>query len=338
MDARGIVRLFNAEAERVTGLGRDEIVGEPFDAVLPEGFEEDHGAIVRETALGARAAGDVLESAVRTRSGKVRDVRWQLAYAPSHDDDEVVLFAIGQDTTDQNALAQRVRQAEKLAAVGTLAAGLAHEIRNPLNGAQLHVTFLERGLARSGIHDADTLEAVTIVRDEIRRLSVLVSEFLDFARPRPLVIKSIGVRAMCEHAVSLAAADATAAHVEVTLDLPTADIELEVDTSKMEQVLLNLLRNAIDAVGTTGGGSVTLRARRQPRQAIIEVEDEGPGLATPDAPIFDPFFSTKAQGTGLGLAIVHRIVTDHQGTIDFQSRPGRTVFRVAIPIGIGGNL
>jgi len=96
-------------------------------------------------------------------------------------------------------------------------------------------------------------------------------------------------------------------------------------------VLLNLLGNAIDAAGTTGG-SVTLRVRRTPRQALIQVEDDGPGLPSADAPIFDAFFSTKEGGTGLGLAITHRIVTDHGGTIDVASAPGKTEFKIALPL------
>ncbi|WP_437619550.1 protoglobin domain-containing protein [Sorangium sp. So ce1151] len=338
LDARAVVRLWNREAERITGLGREDILGTPFvETLLPEELRADHGALVKEIAAGRRAGAELLESSLRTRAGKIRDVRWQLAYAPSAADDEVVLFAIGQDTTDENALAARVRQSEKLAAVGTLAAGLAHEIRNPLNGAQLHVTFLERGLARAGMKDPDTVEAIRVVRDEIRRLSGLVSEFLDFARPSPLHVKPTSVLALCERTARVAlSSEGAGATAEVRVDLPSADIVLDLDPARIEQVLLNLLRNALEAVGPAGGGTVTLRARRQPRHAVLEVEDDGPGVASPEAPIFDPFFSTKPDGTGLGLAIAHRIVTDHEGTIEFQSRPGKTLFRVTLPIRLSG--
>lgn len=332
LDSRGIVRLFNKEAERVTGLGREEIIGAGFvDVLLPEALREEHGRAVMAVARGQVKAAD-LKSAVRTRAGKVREMRWQLVHAPSDAAEDVVLFAIGQDTTEESALAARARQSEKLAAVGTLAAGLAHEIRNPLNGAYLHMTFLERGLKRRGIADEETLEAVKIVGEEIKRLGALVSEFLDFARPMPLMKKRVSVKALCERAVELTAPEAAEARVRVKLDLPTSDLELEIDGAKMEQVLLNLLRNAVEAATAAGGGNVTMRVRRKPREAVIEVEDDGPGLPSPDAPIFDPFFSTKPQGTGLGLAIVHRVVTDHEGTIDVVSRPKKTVFRVTLPI------
>jgi len=95
---------------------------------------------------------------------------------------------------------------------------------------------------------------------------------------------------------------------------------------------LNLLNNAIEALTPGGGGNVVVRARREPRAVWIEVEDDGPGLPSGDAPVFDAFFSTKPNGTGLGLSIVHRIVSDHGGTIEVDSRPGQTRFRLRLPL------
>jgi PAS domain S-box-containing protein len=336
LDARATIGLFNREAERVTGFAREEAHGASFvDLLLPEDLRDTHGRLLGEAAAGGPLEVDVLESAVRTRTGKIRDVRWQLAYSRA-EGDEVVLFAIGQDLTEQNALAARVLKSEKLAAAGTLAAGLAHEIRNPLNGAQLHLTVLERGLTRSGAGDPDALEAVQIVRQQIQRLSGLVTEFLGFARPRPLMRAPTSLRALCERLSQVMAADAQAAGVELRHELPRADLVLDLDAARMEQVLLNLMRNAIEAMAPAGGGALTCRAFRQPRSAVIEIEDSGPGVPAPDAPIFDPFYSTKPHGTGLGLAIAHRIVTDHDGTIDVNSRPGRTIFRVTLPLPASG--
>jgi signal transduction histidine kinase len=286
---------------------------------------------MRRAAAGERLAHDVIECAVRTKAGKYRDVRWQLAYAPSKDDEEVVLFVIGQDITAELALKEKTVQHEKLAAVGTLAAGLAHEIRNPLNGAQLHVSFLERTLKKTAASE-DALDAVRVVGDEIKRLAALVTEFLDFARPRPPQLRSTAVRALCERAIALVSQKAADAKVTVTLDFPSRDPTLEVDPAKLEQVLLNLLTNAIEALAGGTGGRVVLRVRRQPRTVFFEVEDNGPGLPSSDAPIFDPFFSTKPEGTGLGLAITHRIVSDHGGDIVVETAPGATVFRVTLPL------
>lgn len=332
LDEQVRVRMMNKEAEKVTGYARDEALGMDFVTMfLPEGLQKAHGGTFRRAARGESLHDDVIRTPVLTRAGKTRDVEWQLAYARSDADDEVVLFAIGRDTTDEDALAARVLQSEKLAAVGTLAAGLAHEIRNPLNGAKLHVTFLERGLARTGA-DPDMLDALRTVRDEIARLSGLVTDFLDFARPRQNHRAATSMRALCERAAQVVRPEAAGEGVRVDVDLPTSDIVVTLDAGKMEQVVLNLVRNAIESTGPAGGGVVTIRVRRETNRAILEVVDNGPGLSEPTAPIFDPFFSTKPRGTGLGLSIVHRIVSDHGGTISFESRPGHTVFRVMLPI------
>jgi len=331
LDRQGRIMLFNREAERVTGFARDEAFGRHFSAILGPEAPDDQAKQRLEDALSGQLAEQVSEGTIHTRSGKVRDILWNLAYAGEHEDDDVVLFAIGRDLTEARAMAERTRQAEKLAAIGTLAAGLAHEIRNPLNGAQLHVSFLERAIKKKA-SEQDMLDATRVVADEIQRLAQLVTEFLDFARPKPLQLKPTSLFKLAEHVKNMALPQAQKLSVSLISDLPTVDLEFDADPAKLTQVLLNLLQNAVEATGANGGGHAILRARRGPRHVSIEIEDDGPGLPAPDAPIFDAFFSTKEGGTGLGLAITHRIVTDHRGTIDVSSKPGKTCFRVTLPL------
>lgn len=327
VDAAGAIVLFNHEAERVTGYPRDEALGRPFGELLLPGAARGEG----DRLLGIASESEAWEAAIRTRSGRERLTRWLLSPVPPTPDDTAALYAVGRDVTDESALLEQTRQSERLAAVGTLAAGLAHEIRNPLNGALLHVTYLERALRRpDGVPDA--LEAARFIGVEIQRLSALVRDFLVFARPAPPNRRPCSLPEVCRRAHALVADDAAHAKAEVQLDLPATDLTLLLDPDKIEQVLLNLLRNALDSVGGAGGGRVTLRARREPRQALVEVEDDGPGLPSPAAPIFDAFYTTRPQGTGLGLAIVHRAVSDHGGTVEVESRPRRTVFRVRLPL------
>jgi PAS domain S-box-containing protein len=331
LDREGCIQLFNREAERVTGFERDELLGQPFLSAI--GVDDPEGSWQRQLqdALSGRTPLQVTEGTLRTRAGKLRDVVWNLAFAGQQQGDEVVLFAVGRDLTEARAMEERTRQAEKLAAIGTLAAGLAHEIRNPLNGAQLHLAFLERAIKKKA-SDLDMLEATRVVADEIKRLADLVTEFLDFARPRPLHVKPLSLFKLCEHALSLVATQAEPARVMVSCELPSRDVEFQGDPDRLTQVLLNLLQNAVEATRSSGGGNVVLRGRRGPRHVLIDVEDDGVGLTSPEAPIFDAFFSTKEGGTGLGLAISHRIVTDHRGTIDVKSKSGKTTFRVVLPL------
>ncbi len=332
LDHERTIRLFNREAERVTGFGRDEAIGQGFlELLVPPEARAVHAERLDEATRSPPSEGPRFEGLMLTRAGHLRHVQWQLAYSPSDSDDELSLYALGFDTTDEVARAEHVRQQEKLAAVGTLAAGLAHEIRNPLNGAQLHVAYLGRALKRDDARP-DLQEAVAVVDDEIKRLANLVTEFLEFARPRPLARRAVSMRALGERVVQLAGALADAAGLRISVDVPAADVTVDADPDRLEQVLINLLRNAVEACASGAGTTVQLRARRQPRHVVLEVEDDGPGLARPDAPIFDAFFSTKAAGTGLGLAITHRIVTDHGGSVDVDSRPGRTVFTLKFPL------
>ncbi len=331
IDRDGRITLFNQEAGRVTGWARDEALGEDFVEFLFGHELRDLARARVARAFSGERRDEVWESEITTRAGKHRIVTWHLAYAPHEDGEDAQLYAIGTDVTEQRARDESSIRSQKLAAVGTLAAGLAHEIRNPLNGALLHVTFLERAL-RKQTDNKDTMEAIALVGDEIRRLSALVNDFLVFARPAPAKLQPSGLRAIGARVAELAAADAEAGHVVLRTDWGGSDPELPLDAPKIEQALLNLVRNAIDATASQGGGTVTLRMRRKPRHVIVEVEDDGPGLPGSDAPIFDPFYSTKPQGTGLGLSIVHRVVTDHHGTVAVQSTKGHTVFTISLPL------
>ena len=223
----------------------------------------------------------------------------------------------------------RTRRAERLASLGTMAAGLAHEIRNPLNAAHLQLTLLDRRLGREPPDVAKAREAAALAGGEVRRLGVLVGEFLDFARPQPLRRTRGDLRQTAEVIVSLLAPEAAAAGVDLVLE-KSGSVCAEYDDEKMKQVVHNLTRNAIEATGS--GGRVIVRLAARGRDAVLEIEDDGPGLPFPDAPVFEPFYTTKESGTGLGLAIVHRIVTDHLGTVDVSSRPGQTIFAVGLPL------
>ncbi len=231
--------------------------------------------------------------------------------------------------------AEALRRAERLTSVGILAAGLAHEIRNPLNGAQLHLTFLERGLQNGAQNKDELKEAVGVVKGEIQRLSNLVTEFLDFARPRPLDARCADVRDVCERGVNLVAGEAQQAGVELSYQKSRSPLLADLDVDKFTQVLLNLLRNAIEAIEPGKKGQVSVRTLSAEGKILVEVEDDGPGIPDPSTPVFDPFFTTKDQGSGLGLSIAHRIVTDHDGALRFSSVPGKTVFTIALPKAAG---
>ena len=224
----------------------------------------------------------------------------------------------------------RARHAEKLSAFGNLAAGLAHEIRNPLNGALLHLVILERAIEAKAA-EQDTLQAARVVSTQIKRVASMLTEFLELARPQPLQLQSVSLFYLFQQVIELTSARAEAAGLTVLRELPTGDVEFRADYDKLTQVLLNLVQNAIEAAHSSGG-SVVLRGRVGGRCVLIEVEDDGSGLPIPAVPIFDAFLSTKQGAAGLGLATAQRIVSDHRGTLEASSESGKTTFLLTLPL------
>ena len=326
LDADGRAVLTNPKAEQVTGYSCDEMAEFDVFALL----FADRAPSLRSSLLGAIGGEPVeIEAEMRTRAGKTRVVRWHAAAHRASDAAAPTLVVVGIDVTQQRELERRARYNERLATAGALAAGLAHEIRNPLNGASLHLSVIERGLARSPEAPPAMREAADVLRAEIKRLGGLVSDFLEVARPKPLVLVEIDLHALSQGVRTLLAPEASARHVSLSLEPFPFPVAARVDVERTKQVLVNLVRNAIDAVNE--GGAVTIRVRRLPDHAEIDVADDGVGIPDPNAPIFDAFYTTKDRGTGLGLSIVQRIVSDHGGEVSFTSQPGSTVFTVRLP-------
>jgi PAS domain S-box-containing protein len=321
--ADGGILLFNRRCEDLCGISRARAVGRSWIELFAP--ETDRAALVRlqaDALSGLRVA--AYEGPVAA-SG--RRVRWHFTTLP--DPTRPVLCAIGIDVTEEHELAVRTRRAERLAALGTMAAGLAHEIRNPLNAAHLQLALAQRRLARPIADVEGASDAAELAATEMRRLATLVTEFLQFARPQPLRLSHVDLRATVRAIVDLFSPEATAAGCHLAI-ADGAPVPVAIDDERMKQVVLNLVKNAVEAAGRGGHVEVDVGAREA--EVFISVADDGPGLAEPDAPIFEPFYTTKEEGTGLGLAIVHRIVADHTGRVGVQSEPGNTIFTVVLPV------
>ncbi|HEX7842155.1 MAG TPA: ATP-binding protein, partial [Kofleriaceae bacterium] len=232
-----------------------------------------------------------------------------------------------QDLTELRRLEAQSRRSERLATVGQLAAGIAHEIRNPLASISGSIELLRQGPAASD--DDRTLMA--IVHREIQRLNVLIGDLLGFANPRPPQPVDFDLGVMIEETLQVARGEQAFATVDMVMAVDRP-LPIHADPAKLRQVLWNLLRNAADAAAL-GGRHVHVDARRSPDATTIVVSDDGPGIAADQlARIFDPFFTTKSKGTGLGLATCHAIIAEHGGHIDAESEPGKgTRMVVSIP-------
>lgn len=235
----------------------------------------------------------------------------------------------------REALQRELARSERLSSLGQMAAGLAHEIRNPLGSIQ-GVAELLGDDAPAG---SKKRELFDILRKESKRLSTVVDDFLTFARPRPLTLAPVDVGAVVERSVAQMQIDASARSIAISTRLDTQLPRVQGDAEQLHQVFLNLLLNAIAASPDHGRIEVSgVRVARDSHPAVaITVQDWGAGIAPDALPrVFDPFFTTRENGTGLGLSISYAIVTDHGGSIEIDSTPGHgCAVCVTLPVAPG---
>ena len=222
----------------------------------------------------------------------------------------------------------QMSRAEHFATLGEVATGLAHEIRNPLAGIAGVIEIIGRDLPATSPARA----VVKDVRQEIARINHIVTDLLQTARPHPPKVRKSDLNTTVEHAVMLGRQQGLAKGIEISLHKDPSLPEVEHDSDQIHQVLLNLLLNAQQAIDQKGKIEVTVE--KKGAAAVIEVKDNGRGIAAEQLPnIFRPFYTTKGDGTGLGLSLARRIVEDHQGRIDVTSAVGKgTTFAVVLPL------
>ncbi len=304
---------------------------------LPDGDGAALGPRLREHAIDGEIVLLVPDAAVERGLAAMRAGACSFAVraTPSPELVVTVELALRQAAlrAEKRDLARRAQMAEKLATVGTMTAGLSHEIRNPLNAASLQRQVLERRIQKLAREEqAPLLEPLALVRDEIKRLNQVLEDFLHFARTRELQPVKLDARAVVEKTLDFLVGELERRQLTLERDLPEGLPPIAGEEAKLRQVLVNLLLNACEA--TPAGGTVRVSAAVGDAGRIaIAVEDSGGGIpAAAREQIFEPFFTTKAQGSGLGLAIVHSVVAQHEGSISVgQSRYGGARFVVELP-------
>jgi two-component system sensor histidine kinase HydH len=234
-----------------------------------------------------------------------------------------------QDVSEVKQLEEELKRNERLAALGEMAAGVAHELRNPLSSIKGLAVLLKSRFSEGG----SDREAADILVREVERLNRSISELLNYARPDRLVKDMVSLNDVLRKAITLIRVDADAAGVVIEADFcPPPDL-VHADQDKLSQVFLNLLLNAIQAMN--GGGSLKITTMAGQGQLSCRVEDSGCGIAAELLPkVFDPYMTTKSGGTGLGLAMSVKIVEEHGGRIDISSTAGQgTTVVVTLPAG-----
>ncbi len=230
---------------------------------------------------------------------------------------------IVRDITESRRTEQNTIENERFSALTLLAAGVAHEIGNPLNSLTIHLQLMERKLRKLPPAQRNDLdESVRVAREEIRRLDFIVSQFLRAIRPAPLHTHAVNINAIVEESVSFLAAEISNRDILVEMELDRNLPTLEVDHDQMKQAFYNVIRNGFQAMKT--GGILHINTLLEPDYVSVAFSDTGGGIAPENmTKVFDPYFTTKESGTGLGLLIVRRIVREHGGEIELRNDTGR---------------
>jgi PAS domain S-box-containing protein len=340
IDAAGRITLVNQAAERMFGYPRAELLGQTLEILLPERIRPGHvghrtgyfaGPRVRPMGIGLDLSG-------RRKDGAEFPVEISLSYVETAEG--ILAMAFVTDITERKRAEAELRQqretlyqSEKMAALGTLSAGIAHEMNNPLGimTTRIEVMLLEA----EGQHlPPQVIEDLRVLHRAGQRVARIAASLRSFARQSPGERGAVDLNAIVEETLLLMQKPLAADNIRIFTTLAGGLPPVHGDANALHQVLMNLVTNAREAMA--GGGEVHVETRPMPERpgwVQLTVVDTGPGIpADTMSRIFDPFFTTKPTGTGLGLSVTYGIVQDHGGRLEVQSPPGEgTTFTLSFP-------
>lgn len=320
VDGENRITIFNREAEELFTVDAKKVTGKRLEELVETGGKCLMPIFVAENK----------ELALECSPGQTRVVSLTHSYTQKSDGSLESHTVVIKDLTEERRLEREIQRKQKLTAMGELASGVAHEVRNPLNAISMIAQRYEREfLPRRGVKEYRSLTQV--LKKESARVNAIVQQFLIFARPPKLTITEIPVLQFVSHVSTLFEGQAESKGVHFSLECPS-DALVRIDSDQMTQALLNLLQNALDATAT--GGAISLRVAHKGDYVVFDVTDTGVGIR-PDKieRVFDLYFTTKPEGTGVGMSITQQIVSQHHGTIEVQSEPGKgTKISIGIPV------
>ncbi len=305
LDSEGRIQSFNHSAERITGHCLEDIFDRPFQEIFPEmvAFKNSHFRIVERE--DCRFVGP---------KGEAKIIGYTTSLLQNSEDEVLGLLISFQDLTRIKEMEEQLKRSDRLAAVGQMASGMAHEIRNPLASISGSVQLL----MEEGKFSEEEANLMKIVLREVDRLSKLLTDFLVFARPAAPKNVEVNVSTVLDELADMVVADSRFSGLKIRKAYPQ-DCWLKLDSQQIRQALWNLVINAAEAI--SGKGTICIGVDKA--ASTLFVEDSGQGIP-PEirSKIFDPFFTTKDKGSGLGLATVYSIVEQHGGTVNFKDVKG----------------
>jgi two-component system sensor histidine kinase HydH len=324
LDDQQRIAAYNHTAESILQCDFRDAIGKAAERVVPqELFNEIKGPKIRQY---------IIEKEVTCTVGSGKIVPLEIGASLLKDENRTLLgyVILFKDLSEVRRLRREIERSRRLASVGSLAAGVAHEIRNPLSSIKGFATYFKERYQQV----PEDRETADIMIQEVDRLNRVVSQLLEFARPVKVSPQKTALHKLIDDSISLIEQRALEKQITINNDTSAQIREIFIDPDRMSQILLNLYLNAIESMAP--GGELGIRIANTNAQENIEirVSDTGCGIEADDlSKIFDPYFTTKSSGTGLGLAIVHNILEAMGGGIRVKSRPGEgTTFRITIPI------
>ena len=319
------ILFFNRAAETVVGLPLERTVGLPIHEVL----DPAHPLLPFVDQVLVGSAGIRNATVVLPHDG--RDKEFLVSAFHMEDAHRVMGVAVLlKDLESIKTVQSLVSYSAKLAALGRLTSGVAHEVKNPLNAMMIHVELLKERLEDSGV---DVKKSLEVIGGEIRRLDRVVQGFLKFMRPQELTLKPVDLNAMLQSVCALLEAESLRHGVRFVLDLDAALPAVSADEELLRQAFINIVQNAVQAMPS--GGAVRIRTRPEEVDWVrVTVTDQGVGIAPEDVDkIFKLYYTSKPGGSGIGLSVVYRIVQLHDGTVEAKSELGRgTAVIVRLPV------
>ena len=330
------IQIWNRQREiGAPGLRRDEVVGRQVFEVLTRQPAEE----LRADFDRVLQTGEILQEELDVNlGGEVRSFRLSKIPMRLEGDEISHVITIGEDVTEWRRIQGQIMQSEKLAAIGQLAAGVMHEINNPLATISACVAAIDGRLGQlTGKEKAAVEEYLEIIDKEVDRCTRIVDGLLDFSRPKGKAKGRVVLNALVDETLFLLKHHQRFKRLSLVRELDTSLPATSGNAEQLTQVLMALMLNAVDAMDERG--KLTVRTGRNPNlsdEVFVEIEDNGVGIPRSEqSKIFDPFYTTKppGRGTGLGLSICYGIVEDHRGRIEVDSQPGRgSIFRVFLPV------
>lgn len=322
------VLFFNKAAEKIFGYSREEVLGRDLDVIMsPKCSQDHHRAVARYIETGvARRIGHHTEIMAVRKNGETFPA--DISFSISREDGAFYFTATVRDLTETKALQDRINRAERLAALGQVVAEISHEIKNPL----MMIGGFARQLVKES-KDEKILTKLNIIVGEVQRLENLLKEMRELYLERAPELEEVEINALLKHVHDFIRQDCEKRGIRLELKADQKEVYVRGDRARLEQVLLNLAKNAIEAMDQ--GRRISFASGLKQGLVKISVSDTGVGIPEEaKEKIFSPFYTTKKQGTGLGLSICKRIIEDHPGSsLAFTSEKGKgSTFVITMPV------